>query len=352
MKTLLSSPSPPVDPERRHFIRATAAAALGALATGPQALAAARPVKKDAPAESLVKVLFDSLSAQQRKAMCFPWNYEDRTRGLLRTRIANNWRITRPTVASNFYSREQQVLIRGIFEGMTNPDWHQRFDQQLRDDVGGFGRKQSIAIFGEPGTGKFQFVLTSRHMTLRCDGDSADHVAFGGPILYAHEGERLYEKPNHPGNVFWHQAVEANKLFRTLDRGQQKEALVVRGMPSEELVGFKGRKGPFQGCPVSDFSDDQRGEVQRILRILLEPFRQSDRDEVVQCLRAQGGLEGCHLAFYEEGDLGEDGIYDNWRLEGPSFVWYFRGRPHVHVWVNIADESAVELNSHQDSVGV
>jgi hypothetical protein len=29
-------------------------------------------------------------------------------------------------------------------------------------------------------------VLSSRHMTLRCDGDSSEHVAFGGPILYAH----------------------------------------------------------------------------------------------------------------------------------------------------------------------
>ena len=342
----------PASPERRHFLQTTAAAALGALGAAPNALSAALPVKKAAPPESLVKVLFESLSKQQRRAICFPWNYVDSERGLLRTHIANNWRITRPTVAGNFYSRDQQALIRGIFEGMTSPDWHERFDQQLKDDVGGFGRQQSIAIFGEPGTGEFQFVLTSRHMTLRCDGDSADHVAFGGPILYAHEGERLYEKPNHPNNVFWHQAVEANKLFQTLSRSQRKEALVTHGMPSEEQVGFKGQKGPFQGCPVSDFTDDQRREVQRILRILLEPFRQSDRDEVARCLGAQGGLDGCHLAFYKEGDLGEDRIYDNWRLEGPSFVWYFRGRPHVHVWVNVADDPSVKLNSSQDSVGV
>ena len=139
---------------------------------------------------------------KQRKAMCFAWDHVDPKRGLLRTRIENNWRITNPIVASNFYNKDQQALIRGIFEGMTSPDWHGRFDQQLKDDVGGFGKQQSIAIFGEPGSGKFQFVLTSRHMTLRCDGDSAEHVAFGGPILYAHEGERLYEKPDHPKNVF------------------------------------------------------------------------------------------------------------------------------------------------------
>ena len=338
--------------ERRHFLRSSTAAALGILGPTGSLLSAGQPVQKASPAESLVKVLYESLNEKQRKAMCFAWDHVDPKRGLLRNRIENNWRITNPIVASNFYNKDQQALIRGIFEGMTSPDWHERFDQQLKDDVGGFGKRQSIAIFGEPGSGKFQFVLTSRHMTLRCDGDSAEHVAFGGPILYAHEGERLYEKPDHPNNVFWHQAVEANKLFQTLSRSQRKEALVTHGMPSEERVGFKGKGGPFQGCPVSDFTDDQRSEVQRILKILLEPFRQSDRDEVSRCLKAQGGLDGCHLAFYKEGDLGDDKIYDNWRLEGPSFVWYFRGRPHVHVWVNVAENPSVKLNSSQDSVGV
>ncbi|MEO7319213.1 MAG: DUF3500 domain-containing protein, partial [Chthoniobacteraceae bacterium] len=182
------------------------------------------------------------------------------------------------------------------------------------------------------------------------DGDSAEHVAFGGPILYAHEGDNLHEKPHHPHNVFWHQAVEANKLFHALDARHQELALVTKGMPTEELVGFKGMNGEFQGCPVSEFSSDQKAEVQRILNLMLDPFRTSDRDEVVKCLAAQGGLDRCCLAFYKEGDLGDDGIYDNWRLEGPSFVWYFRGRPHVHVWVNIADDATPKLNSYQNSI--
>jgi len=38
-------------------------------------------------------------------------------------------------------------------------------------------------------------------------------------------------------------------------------------------------------------------------------------------------------------------VWDNWRLEGPSFVWWFRGSPHVHVWVNVADSPDVELNA-------
>ena len=37
--------------------------------------------------------------------------------------------------------------------------------------------------------------------------------------------------------------------------------------------------------------------------------------------------------------------WDNWRLEGPSFVWHYRGFPHVHVWVNVSDDASVPLNA-------
>ncbi len=334
---------------RRDFLKYSASAL--ALASSGLQLPVAAATERKTP-ETLVKVLYDSMNEKQRKAVCFDWNYIEPKRGLLRTRLENNWKITKPSIDSGFYTGEQKALMREIFLGMTHPAWHERYDKQLKDDVGGFGKRQSIAIFGKPGTDQFEFVLASRHMTLRCDGNSAEHVAFGGPILYAHEGERTFEKPNHPSNVFWHQALAANKLYDMFDGKQRKQALVTSGMPSEELIGFRGPGGSFQGIKVADFSADQKAHLQSVLKLLLEPFRQSDQDEVVRCLKVQGGLDACHLAFYQEGDLGEDGIYDNWRLEGPSFVWYFRGNPHVHVWVNVADTHKVKLNSYQDSVGV
>jgi len=304
------------------------------------------------PPETLVKMLYDSLKGKQRKEVCFDWNHIDKTRGLLRTRLENNWKITKPSIKSSFYTADQQILIREIFEGMTHPSWHQRWDEQLTGDVGGFGKNQSIAIFGKPGTDQFEFVLASRHMTLRCDGNSAEHVAFGGPILYAHDGEGTFEQPSHPSNVFWHQALAANELYDMFDGKQRDKALVINGMPSEELVGFRGPNGKFDGIGVIEFSSDQKEHLQSVLKLLFEPFRQSDRDEVTRCLKVQGGLDACRLAFYKEGDLGNDSVWDNWRLEGPSFVWYFRGKPHVHVWVNVADTPDIELNSYQDSVGV
>ena len=96
---------------------------------------------------------------------------------------------------------------------------------------------------------------------------------------------------------------------------------------------------------MSELSADQKGAVQEVLQKLIEPYRQSDQDEVVACLKAQGGIDACSLAFYQDEDIGDDKVWDVWRLEGPSFVWHFRGSPHVHVWVNVANDPSVELNT-------
>ncbi len=326
---------------RRHFIKqsATAVAAASCL---PKLVQAA-PDSPAASPESLTKILYESLGDEQRAKVCYDWDYVDPKRGLLRTRVANNWNINEQEINSDFYTAEQKDLIRKIFEGMVSPEWIAKFDKQLEDDCGGFGEEQSFGIFGRPGDGKFELVLTGRHMTLRCDGNSAEHVAFGGPIFYGHApgGD---EEADHAGNVFWHQALEANKIYGMLDGKQRKSAEVAKTTP-EQQVAFQGSAGRFSGIPITELSADQKQQMQVTLQSLIDPFRSSDQQEALECLKVQGGLDACHLAFFTDHDLGKDQVWDNWRLEGPSFVWHFRGAPHVHVWVNIADSSAVKLNA-------
>ncbi len=336
---------------RRRFLQsvgagAAAAALAGGLAPSLALAADEQPKVTAGTPESLAKVLFDSLSEAQRKELCFAWDYVDETqkRGLLRTRISNNWHITKPVINSDYFNSDQQHLVRAIWEGIIHPDWQERVDKQLQDDAGGFGNSQNIAFFGTPGDGKYELVMTGRHMTLRVDGDSADHVAFGGPIFYGHAASGFNEKPGHPNNVYWEMALAANRVYAMLDGSQRAKAEVAEH-PREQAVAFQGAFGNFPGIPVAEMSDDQKEELQKVLQKLIEPYRQSDRDEVVACLKAQGGLDKCSLAFYTADDLGGDKVWDSWRLEGPSFVWYFRGTPHVHVWVNIASDPAVELNA-------
>ncbi|MGA2258329.1 MAG: DUF3500 domain-containing protein [Thermoguttaceae bacterium] len=329
---------------RRGFLKAAGTATvLAGVAASPltRAIASAVP-PATASSESLVKILYDSLTAEQRKQVCFGWDYQDGMLGLLRTRISANWHVTKPVIDSDFFTADQQRLVREIFVGLIQPDWVARLDRQMKDDEDGFG-KQSVAIFGTPGGEKFEFVLTGRHITLRCDGHSAEHVAFGGPIVYGHAASGFHEKPGHPNNVFWPQAVAANSVFKMLDGKQQSEALI-KMPPQENAIAFQSRLGSLPGIAVKDLSGDQKAHVQTVLATLIEPYRQSDRDRAVACLKAQGGLDECHLSFYEQGHL-RPGEYDVWRLEGPAFVWHFRGVPHVHTWVHVADDPAVKFNA-------
>lgn len=337
---------------RRRFVQAagaTAAAVTSAASLAPlYAKPAAADTSKKSPPETYVKKLYESLNDAQKKVMCFDWDYKDK-RGVLRTHVSNNWHITKKPIASGFYNRDQQDLIEAIFFGLYNKEWRDRILQQLKDDAGGYGKSQNIAIFGKPGSGKFEFVMTGRHLTIRCDGDSTESYAFGGPIFYGHAARGFNEKKDHPGNVFWHQALKANALYKMLDGKQRKIALIDRA-PQERNVHFR-KKSAIPGLRYAEMSKDQQQHLQGVLKLLLEPYRASDQKEAMQCLKAQGGLEECRLSFYQADpkgksvDIGKDGVWDVWRLEGPAFVWYFRGCPHVHVWVNVASNPNVKIST-------
>ena len=328
----------PTDHNRRQFLKTVSTGAALASTGLVPSVASALEAKQKSP-ESLVETLYKSLNKSQRKEVCFDWNHVDKNRGLLRTRVQANWHITGQNVTGDFYTADQQEMLRAIFLGLIAPDWHERYDQQLNDDCGGWG-DQSVAIFGQPGEGKFELVLTGRHMTLRCDGDSADHVAFGGPIFYGHAPEDD-ETEEHDGNVFWEHAVQANKVFDMLD-GRQLKLAKIGKTPRETSVAFRKE---IPGIPMTELSRDQKKQVQKTLASMLSMYRKSDRAEARACLKTQGGLDACHMAFYTDNDIGDDGVWDNWRIEGPSFVWHFRGAPHVHVYVNLADDAGVKLNA-------
>jgi hypothetical protein len=330
--------------DRRHFMKVAGATA--AVAALPRIARSAESAT--ANPESLVKKLYDSLTESQKKEVAFAWDHQDDKLGLLRTRVSNNWQITKPEIRSDYYTKDQQEICRAIYEGLFQPEWVKQIDKQLQDDTNNrpWGSAQSIALFGKPGE-KFEMVMTGRHLTVRVDGNSIDSMAFGGPVFHGHQASQtagLNEKDGHPGNIWWPQALEANKVFEMLD-GKQREKALLAQLPAEQSVAFRGKDGKFPGIVVSELSADQKAQLQKTVKLVFEPYRNADRDEVNECLKKQGGLDACSLAFYAQGDIGDDGVWDNWRLEGPSFVFYFRGSPHVHMWVNIGSDAGVKLNA-------
>ena len=290
----------------------------------------------------MLRDLYRSLSGAQRREVCFDWNHVDATRGLLRSFIANHWQVTRPCVHGDFFTREQQDLIHELFRSLLHPSWYPRFMKQLNDDTKGhpWGADQSVALFGNPENGPSQFVICGRHLTLRAEGHSGGRAAFGGPILYGHQATGFYERPNHPGNVYWEQGLCASELAAMLDEVQLAKA-VVDMLPHETEIAFRRKRA---GLPVTELGAAQRAHLDKLLALLISPFRASDQARVMDCLRAQGGLDPCHLMFARDGRMSAP-HWDNWRLEGPAFIWHYRGFPHVHVWAHVADDRMVQVNA-------
>lgn len=311
------------DVSRRDFMK-TAAGAAALAASGALARAAS---PDDAP-EKLVKAFYESLTPAQKKQIAFPWADPRRTR------VENNWKIVNPEIGK-FFTADQQQVLRDIFRGLVSEDGWGRFQKQMKDDAGGFD-KYHVAVFGEPGSGKFEWVLTGRHVTIRCDGDTTESAAFGGPIFYGHAANGNFnEKPDHPGNVWWHQARAANKIFEALD-GRQREKALLQDAPLDSRKSIEIKPdGPWAGIRIGELSRDQQALAEKCMKDLLGPYRPGDVEEAMRYLKDGGGLEKVHLSFFREDDIGGDGVWENWKLEGPTMAWYFRGAPHVHTWVNI-----------------
>jgi len=312
---------------RREFVKAVGLAAVAAgslpvFATPRHAVAA--PPSKSA-AETAVQHFYDSLAEEQRKVICLPFEHE------LRHRISPNWAVTEPTIGA-FFTREQQALIDEVFRSVCSGDGYERFQRQMDEDAGGFGNYH-VALFGRPGSGQFEWAMTGQHLTMRVDGDGDGSAPFAGPMVYGHAAGD--SQPGLPGNIFYPQTQKANEVFSALD-GPQREKALLAIAPWEGEVPVQGASGRFPGIAVGDLSDDQKALVEKFIKVILAPYREECVAKALAVLAAGGGLNRLHMAFYKSRDLGYDREWDIWRLEGPTFVWHFRGAPHVHAYVHIA----------------
>ncbi|MGH9626918.1 MAG: DUF3500 domain-containing protein [Bryobacteraceae bacterium] len=308
--------------DRRSFLKTAGLSAV--------ALAASAAPKRAGSSETLVATLHKSLTPEQRQTVALPFDNP------LRSKVDANWHITPARIGTTF-TPDQQAMISAIFRGLHNPEFVENVMRHIDEDAKGLAN-YSVALFGEPGSGKFEFVLTGRHCTVRCDGDSTGGAAFGGPIFYGHQaGPSGTENPDHPGNVYWYQAKRANQVFAALNGKQRQLALLGDPRPEKgtDTVSLKKRGERLEGLPVSEMSRDQQKLVEQVLADLLLPFRKQDSDEAMGYIRENGGVASLAMSFFKNLDLGGDGVWDVWQLESPTMVWYFRGHPHVHTWVNI-----------------
>jgi hypothetical protein len=325
------------DLSRREALT-TLAIALGASAATPLLADSSKDQVSDkvGPSGKAVGALYESLTGDQRKVMCFDWDHKGHSGLPLRLHVTNNWAVSRAAVRS--FSKEQLELIEGVFQSVLEDGWTDKLHKQAKDDTGKhWTEDRKIAVFGKPGSGRCQVVISGFHLTLRAVDGPDDGAAFGGAICHGHQPSGFTEKVGHPGNVFWYQAQEAHKVYKLLDGKQQKKALLTKGMPYYEFDGkidrrvilpdsklpqpmepdvrFRGSKAALPGLPISEMTRDQKAAMQKVLDAFLSPYRKTYQDRALKCLEKQGGLEKCHLIFYKERTLGKEGEWDKPRRE-------------------------------------
>ena len=324
-------------PTRREFMGAVGvgAAAMVAGSAATRVLAEDAPAEKapPKPAEALIREFHESLSAEQKQQFVHAWDHKRDDGGLTRLGTYNS--AVLGNKLGDRLSKPQQELVERIVKSILsgNDAWERITRYGTWDSSGSF-EQCGCAIFGEPADDKkFSWVFSGHHLTLRCDGNSEPGAAFGGPIYYGHSVGGYNVR-----NVYWYQTKQVQAVFDALDADQQTKAIAQRN-PGDGARGIQFEEGQTRpGIAYADLSSDQQQLVASVMRTLLAPFRKADADEVMEIVKANGGMEKIHLAFYKDTEGPDDRVRWNfWRLEGPHFIWNYRPLPHVHCFVNIAN---------------
>ncbi|HXD85272.1 MAG TPA: DUF3500 domain-containing protein [Urbifossiella sp.] len=324
---------------RRDFIRvlgaSAVAAALPVTPLSPLAKARAARAEKQAAAEQLIFELFSTMDADQKQKLVLPWDAKKKNDPLPSRLMTANAPVGKSVIGLE-YNKKQVELLDRIFRSIANgEEGYRRLSRNGKFDNTGSFEQAGCLIYGDPAPGKkFSLVFTSHHLTVRCDGNSEEKTAFGGPLYYGHSPSG-YAKTN----VFFNQTQAASAVFSTLTEEQKKTGLLADrtwkdGVDSVKLPasGSVGR-----GLAFNTLSKEQKAEIEKLMRELVSPYRKEDGDEVMEILKANGGLEKTRLAFYTDKETGKQ-PWSYWRLEGPGFVWSYRALPHIHTFVNISSK--------------
>jgi len=221
---------------RRDFIRVLGTtAAVAAVGLSPLERARAARAEKQAQAEALMFELYPWLTEDQKKKVARPWDHGANsgkgTPGRLKT---GNAAVDKLLLGVE-YKKSQVELLDKIFRAIANGEQgYKELSRNGRFDGSHDFESISAILYGEAVEGKkFSLVFTGHHLTVRCDGNSEEATAFGGPLYYGHSPSGYATT-----NVFYHQTKAAMELYHSLDK-EAKGVAVLSGKWNDEHGGIK-----------------------------------------------------------------------------------------------------------------
>jgi uncharacterized protein DUF3500/5'-nucleotidase-like protein len=308
---------------------------LGALAgaCGHRLLLPPAPSRRLEPVDELARRLYDSLDDEQRDEACVGYGHPLRqyhNRGV--------WGGGRAVFSG--FNRRQRQIVTDLFHAGLSEEGRVRVPHEYYTRWSGV-HSMRILICGDPGPGPYQIVLTGAHLNLRLGGRSREGAAFGGPQVYG--DQRGNAVVGLPGNLYRDQFLGAQRLLRSLDEGRRKVA-ILPAAPVQTTIELQGRRGSLPGLPVAELRPEGKELVRDLVDRVLSIYPAADAAYARECLAANGGTGALFVSYYghdEDGDIPEAQVF---RLEGPAAVFYFRGHPHVHAFVNVAMDGDAPLS--------
>jgi hypothetical protein len=324
--------SPPCSPPttRREVLQTLGAGALLSLIPSVRALARER--------DSLPMQFYKSLTDEQRSKICLPL-HDPR-----RQFISNWWYVCPEQRLHTFFTPDQQDLVKQIFDSLHAPEFREKMTWQVQKDLmGDIKNTPSVGFFGTPDDDAFEFLYTGHHVTRRCNAHTDRGLGFGGaPIFYGNFAKGFRESKDHEGNPFWYQGLVFNEFVAALD-GQQRERIMARSEPrTEKPAGvIVKRTTDLPGLPCTALSPDQKVKLLETMRRMLACFRADDVAATMRAIEERKMIDSLSVACFGGAyDIGSDGVWDVWQIEGPDLVWYFRGTPHIHGYFHLSPAGA------------
>jgi hypothetical protein len=290
--------------------------------------------RSPASVDELAQRLFASLEPETRAEVCVEYDHPLRqyhNRGIWGGGLS---------IYADRFTREQRGLLTDLLYAGLSEQGRERVPNEFYVQFGGV-QLMNVLLCGDPSSPPYQLILSGPHLNLRLGGKSREGVAFGGPQVYG--DQRGDERHGLPGNIYRFQLQISQRLFRNLAPSQQKETLLETA-PIQTQIELLGRAGTFPGTPVASFTPESRSIVRELVDAILSTYRPSDVAYAWDCIEQNGGLDALFLSYYADGEVEKSGEYQIFRLEGPAAVFYFRGAPHVHAFVNVAMDGDAPLS--------
>ena len=292
-----------------------------------------RSRKLGRPRELAIR-FFDSLNAKDRQRVCV--GYDDPIRqyhnrgvsggGLLANPVNLNW--------------EQRGIVNDLLHAGLSEAGRQRVPNEFFTKWPGV-HAMHVLLCGDPKATPWQLTLTGPHLNLRVGGRSREGAAFGGPLVYG--DQRGNSIQGLPGNLYRFQFQSANRLFQTL-RPEQKRLALQKTSPIQTDIQLQGSQGWFAGVEIATLSPGSRAIARELIEEILSTYPAEDVAYAWQCLEHNGGPERLYLSYFKDSEVDRSGQFQNFRLEGPAAVFYFRGYPHVHAFINVGMDGDAPLS--------